>query len=181
MRFCYKDIKEIRVLVTSHRNPAALTETVKESQLVAEQKRTADPGSHRNPLLSSLGTWGLCVLFPLLLLVQAILLPSRVSLISAVCLCDAQSHLPGKNIVLVSMTPEKALFPSKVAGEGVTLEDCFLEPSGAVSQSRVCRRHLWIRVLASPGNLLLSTLRVCSDSQFNDWGTGPALLSLRTH
>ena len=79
MRFCYKDIKEIRVLVTSYRNPAALTETVKESQLVAEQKRPADPGSHRNPLLSSLGTWSLCVLFPLLLLVQAILLPSRVS------------------------------------------------------------------------------------------------------
>ena len=99
MRFCYKDIKEIRVLVTSYRNPAALTETVKESQLVAEQKRPADPGSHRNPLLSSLGTWSLCVLFPLLLLVQAILLPSRVSLISAVCLCEAQSHLPGKNTV----------------------------------------------------------------------------------
>ena len=79
------------------------------------------------------------------------------------------------------MTPEKALFPSRVAGEGVTLEDCFLEPSGAVSQSRMCRRHLWRRVLASPGNPLLSTLRVCSDSQFKDWGTGPAPLSLRTH
>lgn len=68
---------------------AALTETVKESQLVADQKRMVDLGSHRNPLLSSLGTWGLCILFLLLLLVQAILLPSRVSLVSAVCLCDA--------------------------------------------------------------------------------------------
>lgn len=61
------------------------------------------------------------------LLVHAILLPSRVSLISAVCLCDAQSHLPGKNTVLVSMRPEEAFFSSKVAVEEVTLEDCCLE------------------------------------------------------
>ena len=110
------------------------------------------------------------------------------------------SYLPGKNVVLVSMRPEEAFFSSKVAGEGVTLEDCFLEPSRAVSQSRVCRRcwycltrlvshvrHYWQRgtfgegALASPGNLLLSTLRMCSDSQFKDWGTGPAPLSLRAY
>lgn len=108
-----------------------------------------DPGSHRNPLLSSSRTWGLCVLFPLLL-VHAILLPSRVSLIPAVCLCDAQSHLPGKNTVLVSMRPEEAFFSSKVAVEGVTLEDCCLERSRAVSQSRVCRRPLWRRGLGLP-------------------------------
>lgn len=51
MSFYYKDIKEIRTLVISHRNPAALTETRKESRSGAEQEKTQDPGSRRNPAL----------------------------------------------------------------------------------------------------------------------------------
>lgn len=164
MRFCYKDIKEIIVLVTSYRNPATLRETVKESQLVAEQKRTADPGPHRNPLLSFLGTWGLCVLFPLCCLSRrSCFLPG--SLWYQLSVSVTLSHTSLERIQFGLHDARKGPFRLQGCRGGSHPGNCFLEPSGAVSQSRVCRRHLWRKALASPGNPLLSTLRVCSDSR----------------
>lgn len=122
MSFYYKDIKEIRALVISHRNPSSPHRDQKRITVGGRAGKDPGPRLPQESCVSSGGTWGLCVPFPLLLLVQAICLSSQVSLTSTVCLRLAQSHLPGKNThsgsSLVSMRPAEACLCLRGCREG---------------------------------------------------------------